>query len=265
MRCAVWGSPVEHSLSPVLHRAAYEALGLRDWTYDRRDVTAEGFDAALRDLGPTWRGLSLTMPLKEVALAAAGDASEQARHTGAANTLVRSGEGWVADNTDVRGIVASLLESGLAGAESVLVVGSGATARSAVAAAEQLGARRIAFMVRAQPRPETVRQAVDAGLEVSTTALGHWPLADLVISTVPPSSLDGRTGLPDRPGVVLDVVYGEGQTPLQEAARLRGWAVVDGTEMLLHQAAEQVRLMTGQLAPVAEMRRALADALAARR
>jgi shikimate dehydrogenase len=265
MKCAVWGSPIEHSLSPVLHRAAYAALGLRDWTYDRAEVTAERFDAALRDLDRTWRGLSLTMPLKEVALAAANDASPQARHTGAANTLVRSGEGWAADNTDVHGLVASLEQAGLDRAETVLVVGSGATARSAVAAAALLGARRVALMVRARPRAETVRQATDEGLDVSMTPMGQWPVADAVISTVPPASLEGLVDLPERPGVVLDVVYGEGETPLQRAARARGWTVVDGTQMLLHQAAEQVRLMTGLPAPVEAMRAALADALAARR
>ncbi|MDN5794167.1 MAG: shikimate dehydrogenase [Intrasporangium sp.] len=266
MKCAVWGSPIEHSLSPVLHRAAYGALGLRDWTYERREVGTDGFEAALRGLDGTWRGLSLTMPLKEVALAAAREASEQARRTDAANTLVRHGrQGWMAHNTDVQGMVESLRESGLDHLDSMLVVGSGATARSALAAAQHLGARRVVFMVRARPRPETVQHAHAAGLEVAVTPMGTWPAADVIVSTVPPASLGGLTQLDDRPATVLDVVYGSGDTPLQHAARERGWTVVDGTELLLHQAAEQVRLMTGQPAPLEEMRRALAEALAAHR
>ncbi|EWT07595.1 shikimate dehydrogenase [Intrasporangium chromatireducens Q5-1] len=264
MKCAVWGSPIEHSLSPVLHRAAYAALGLSDWTYDRRNVTVERFEAALRELGEGWRGLSLTMPLKEAALAAAHDASVQARQTGAANTLVRSDAGWGADNTDVHGLATALRESGLERAESLVIVGSGATARSAVAAAALLGVRRVAFMVRGQPRPQTLHQATAAGLDVTATPMGRWPSTTAVISTVPPASLDGLTDLPEERGVVLDVVYGEGETPLQRAARAQGWTVVEGTEMLLHQAAEQVRLMTGLPAPVPEMRHALAGALARR-
>ena len=100
-RCAVWGSPVEHSLSPVLHRAAYDALGLDAWTYDRREVDEAGFTGALAGLDETWRGLSLTMPLKEAALAAATMSSPTARAAGGANTLVREGSGWSAHNTDV--------------------------------------------------------------------------------------------------------------------------------------------------------------------
>ncbi|WP_347350212.1 shikimate dehydrogenase [Intrasporangium sp.] len=266
MKCAVWGSPIEHSLSPVLHRAAYAALGLEDWTYERREVDVGGFAAALDGLDGSWRGLSLTMPLKEAALAAAIDAGEQARRTDAANTLVRDGlQGWTAHNTDVQGMVESLRESGLEHVESILVVGSGATARSALAAAERLGARRVVFMVRARPRPETLRHADAAGLEVAVTPMGTWVAADVIVSTVPPESLSGLTGLGDSPATVLDVVYGSGATALQQAARERGWTVVAGTELLLHQAAEQVRLMTGHPAPVGAMRRALADALAARR
>ena len=101
VRCAVWGRPIAHSLSPVLHRAAYDALGLLDWTYDRREVDEEGFAAALAALDDDWRGLSLTMPLKEAALAAAAATSSTARAAGAANTLVRERSGWTAHNTDV--------------------------------------------------------------------------------------------------------------------------------------------------------------------
>jgi shikimate dehydrogenase len=263
-RCAVWGSPIEHSLSPVLHRAAYAALGLTDWSYDRREVDVAGFPAAFAVLGPEWRGLSLTMPLKEVAATVARTVSDTARETGAVNTLVRDADGWTAHNTDVHGIIEALAEVGCTSPGTAVVVGSGATARSAVRALEELGARSVTLMVRAQVRPETVEQARRAGLAVEVVALGAWHVADVVVSTVPPGTvpLDRLPEAPTRHAAVLDVVYGEGRTALQDAAAGRGWAVAEGTAMLLHQAARQVRLMTGLEAPVEAMRAALASARA---
>ncbi len=262
--CAVWGSPVSHSLSPTLHLAAYAALRLSGWDYGRRQVDVAGFDEALDGLGPRDVGLSLTLPLKEVALSRATTASETAVATGNANTLVRRGEGWHADNTDVEGIELALLGAGCHEATESLVVGSGATARSAVVALAGSGARRVTFMVRDRPRPETVRLAESVGLVVETTTMGDWPLVDVIISTVPPASLVGLDDLPhtvrdESPRTVLDVVYGGGPTPLQRVARARGWLLVAGTDMLLHQAAAQVRLMTGCRPPLQEMSDALAS------
>lgn len=275
-RCAVWGSPVEHSLSPVLHRAAYAALGLSDWDYGRRDVDADGFAAAFGALDETWRGLSLTMPLKEVALRAAATVAPLAAATGAANTLVRDTDDpscWTAHNTDVHGIATALRLAGAEQCTSLLVVGSGATARSALAAVSAPGAR-VVFMVRDAVRPATRDQARAAGMTVDVVPMGEWgPAAgvDAVLSTVPPESVSGLERLPEASTgasgpapVLLDVVYGAGETPLQRAARERGWRVAEGTDMLLHQATEQVRLMTGREAPVDAMAAALHDALAAR-
>ncbi|MDQ2755929.1 MAG: hypothetical protein M3Y71_05120, partial [Actinomycetota bacterium] len=148
---AVLGSPVSHSLSPVLHRAAHAALGLRGWTYVATRVEASELAQHVGRLGDDWVGLSLTMPLKEAALAVAGGVSALALATGAVNTLVRrppaeAADGdeqrspWWGDNTDVHGLVAALAEAGVDRADHVVVVGSGATARSAVAAASALGA-----------------------------------------------------------------------------------------------------------------------------
>lgn len=259
----MWGSPIEHSLSPVLHQAAYAALGLSDWSYERREVDAAGFPAALAELGPQWRGLSLTMPLKEVALTAAAEVSATAAETGVVNTLVRKRDGWVGHNTDVHGIVAALAEAGCESADRALVVGSGATARSALRALEELGTRRVALMVRSVPRPEALAQAERAGLRVEVVRMGEWAPADVVISTVPPAGLPALDHFPSPVagsdcGVVLDVVYGEGRTPVQTAALAHGWALAPGTDMLLHQAAEQVRLMTGLEPPIEVMRAALA-------
>jgi shikimate dehydrogenase len=271
VRCEVWGSPVAHSLSPVLHRAAYAALGLRGWAYGRRDVDEARFPAELAALDDTYRGLSLTMPLKEVALRGAHVASATAHETGAANTLVRDPAGWAAHNTDVDGIRSALREAGAAAPRTALVVGSGATARSALAALATDGVpgRRVVLMVRDRARPETLEQAERARIGVDVVAMGHWVPSDVVVSTVPPAAVVGLDHLPaqgpsGRPPVLLDVVYGEGRTPLVAAAEAAGWVVAPGTDMLLHQATRQVELMTGRPAPVGAMRAALAEALARR-
>ncbi len=143
------------------------------------------------------------------------------------------------------------------------MVGSGATARSAIVALAASGAQRLTLMVRDRPRPETVALAEAVGLAVDTVAMGEWPLVDVIISTVPPGAVTGlehlpRTSRDESPRTVLDVVYGGGPTPLQRAARAAGWTVAPGTDMLLHQAAAQVALMTGRAAPLAAMAEALA-------
>ena len=273
--CAVWGSPIGHSLSPVLHQAAYAALALHDWSYERREVDEAGFARALAELDGSWVGLSLTMPLKEVALRAATSVTPVAAATGAANTLVREvggPTGWTAHNTDVHGLTTALRLAGCTDPTSLLVVGSGATARSALAAlTAPVG--RVVLMVRDRVRPETLRQAEVAGLAVEVVGLGEWDAAsevDAVVSTVPPASVPDLDGFPaatlgERRPVLLDVVYGSGETPLQRAARERGWSLAEGTDMLLHQATEQVRLMTGREAPLGAMSDALRAALRDRR
>jgi len=264
-RAGVLGSPVAHSLSPVLHHAAYGALGLHDWRYDAAQVEAAGLAAHVAGLGATWRGLSLTMPLKEAAFEVSTSVSDLARDTGSINTLVRIRDGWSADNTDVHGIVAGLAGVGVGSVGSAVLIGSGATARSAVAALTRLGAQRVTFMVRGAARAATVAQARRAGLRVEEVPLGQWPAeVELVVSTAPPAATaELATRLPEGGRALLDVVYGEGTTRLVAAARDKGYAVVPGTEMLLHQAGEQVRLMTGEPAPLAAMRRALGAALGA--
>ena len=270
MKCGVWGSPIAHSLSPVLHRAAYAALHMRNWTYESREVDEGGFDDALAGLDHTWRGLSLTMPLKEVALRAASQVAATAADTGAVNTLVRGPVGWTAHNTDVHGIAVALLDAGCHDTTDATIIGSGATARSAVAALASSGTRHITFMVRTGARPETVEQARRAGISVSEVPMGQWSRSDVVISTVPPASVTGLDGFPqsdrdESPRTVLDVVYGAGRTPLQTAAASAGWTVQEGTAMLLHQATEQVSLMTGRPAPIQAMVDALERELALRR
>jgi shikimate dehydrogenase len=267
-RAAVLGSPIAHSLSPALHAAAYAALGLDDWSYTAHEVTEGDLARFAAGLGPEWAGLSLTMPLKEAAFAVADEVSALAREVGAVNTLVRRpGGGWSADNTDVHGMTRALQEAGAGDAVATsghaLVLGSGATARSAVASLAELGAERVTFAVRGSARAETVSQARDRGIGVRECGLGELsavlPGVSLVVSTLPggaaPAGLLGDA--PDLAGrVLLDVVYAGWPTPLAQAFDEAGGRVVSGFEMLLYQAARQVELMTGHRAPVAAMRAA---------
>lgn len=264
-RAGVRGSPIEHSLSPVLHRAAYLALGLFDWAYDQVRVSAPELAGHVAGLDETWRGLSLTSPLKEAAFDVVHTVSDLATRVGAINTLVRDAAGWSGHNTDVYGIVEALREVGVAKLRSAVLVGTGATARSAVAALTELGAWEVTFMVRDLGRGQTLRLAADLGLATTTVPMGDWPAqTDVVVGTVPGAAYHGILGsLPAaRSGAaVLDCVYGDGPSPLLSAARRLGYAAVPGTDMLLHQAREQVRLMTGLPAPTTMMREALEAAL----
>lgn len=280
-RAAVLGSPVAHSLSPVLHEAAYAALGLDGWRYDRIAAGGAGEPTVadvLAGLGPEWAGLSLTMPNKEPGLAVADRVSDRARLVGAANTLLRREDEWYADSTDACGLAQALREAGFDGAtggrpdepadvagSEALVLGSGATARSACAALAELGVGAVAFAVRAQARPETVAVARAVGLAVRELPLAGFATyaADfrVVVSTLPTGTdlglpADGG-GAPGAETLLVDVVYGGWPTPLATWAATGGARVLSGLPMLLHQAAEQVRLMTGAEPPVAAMRAAL--------
>ena len=264
-RAGVCGKPIDHSLSPLLHGTAYQALGLTDWSYDRAEVDEDSFLPHVARLDESWRGLSLTMPLKEVAFQACAEVSDLARVVGAINTLVRSAAdgSWAGDNTDVHGIVAALSEAGVGRGGRAVVVGGGATARSALAALAEMGVSEAVLLVRREIRHKTEAVAQQLGISVQAAPLTALADAvDVVIGTVPPAAYPADFQLaPGEGGVVLDCVYGGGPSPLLAAAVLAGYAAVPGTEMLLHQAAAQVRLMTGHEPPVAEMRAALQAAL----
>lgn len=268
-RAEVVGDPITHSLSPALHTAAYAALGLGDWTYGRTRVPAGGLAAHVAGLDGSWAGISVTMPGKEEALALATDVGQEARLVGAANTLTRAAAGWRADNTDVSGLVEALREAGARHPGAVDVVGSGATARSALVALHRVGAGSVRFVVRGTVRPETAALAHRLGVTTDTVSYAGWSAGlargegaavDLVLSTVPPGAAPPVDGAPTSPaGVVFDVTYAPWPSPLATDVARHGGTVVGGWNMLLHQAAAQVRLMTGQPAPVAAMRAALAE------
>lgn len=262
-RAAVLGSPIAHSRSPALHRAAYTALGL-DWTYDAIEVTSAQLPSFIDACAwPEWAGLSLTMPLKTDVLPFLDHVSDTASLVRAANTVVVTEQGRSGHNTDVGGMVQALQEAHgpRLAPQRGAVIGSGATARSALAALSRLGVREAVVIARS---PESARQvtALGDGLQMRVS-LGSWgstePIdADVVIATVPPRAADPLVvRVPERPGVLLDVAYGAGPTALLTTWSRAGGTVADGLDLLLWQAADQVHLMTGRDAPVAAMREAL--------
>jgi shikimate dehydrogenase len=269
-RAAVCGKPIGHSLSPVIHTAGFAAAGLLSWTYTAIECAEAELPGLVTGLGPEWAGLSLTMPLKEVALTLAAAASPVATAIGAANTLVRRPDGtWFADNTDVPGMVRVLGDAGLASGPSVTVLGGGGTARAALAAAAQLGAADVTVVTR---RPEAREELAPAAAALGVTITGvEWadaPAAfdaDAVISTVPKGAADAlATAVKWRPGTVLfDAIYDPWPTPLAAAAARHGVPVVSGLDLLLAQALGQFEQFTGvRPAPEAAMRAALTAASA---
>lgn len=254
------GSPVAHSLSPTLHTAAYAALDLPGWSYGRVECDEAGLPAFVAGLGPEWAGLSLTMPLKRVALDVADEVTPLAAQVGAANTLVSTTEGWAAHNTDVAGIVSALREAGVSRLSHATVLGAGGTAQAALAALRALGATEPTIVVRSAARAGELL-ATAARLGVRPVVLDGYPTtalpdSEVVISTLPPGAAVPRAFAAGT--VVMDVVYAPWPTPFALAAADSGCRVVSGLAMLLHQAAAQVSLMTGAPAPVEAMRAALA-------
>lgn len=251
--CAVLGDPIAHSLSPALHTAAYRALGL-DWEYQRHRVDAAGLPAFVAGLDARWRGLSLTMPLKEAALAL-GEPDDVVRRTGAANTLLlpdpASGEQPQVRNTDVGGLQAALTEAGAGTVETALLLGTGATARSALVALLGLGVRRVHVLARTPTKAAPLAELAAADGAVLTAVpwpeqAGRLPAVDIAVSTVVAGAADpvAEAVVACAP-VVFDAVYDPWPTALAEAAERAGRRVVNGLDLLVHQAVLQVELMTG--------------------
>lgn len=267
----VWGDPIAHSRSPQLHAAAYRVLGLH-WTFGRRQVPEAEFTGTLASLGGSLRGLSVTMPLKGAAFAAAAWRDPGAEATGAVNTLLLADDGARGFNTDAGGIVRALREAHVDSLEEARIVGAGATATSALAALSALGARRIEVVARRPGAAARLQQLGEvlgiAVVEVPLDADSHTPLP-VTVATLPGDArvaAASADALATAGGLLLDVVYGHWPTALAEAWARAGNAVLSGEGMLLHQALLQVRVFTGgdmnaelpdERAVLAEMRRAL--------
>ncbi len=265
-RFAVVGSPVGHSLSPVMHRAAYAELGITDAVYDRYDVPARQLaDFLCSDVGEGLQGLSVTMPGKPEAFALAARRDATAELLGVANTLLRHGDGsWRAENHDVHGIVAALRDHGATGGGTGAVLGSGATALCAVAALAQLGVQEVLLSARSPEKLTPLEQLAEgAGITVEMVPFDRSEAllgADILISALAAPGARavaerwGGLAARDVPGVLLDVLYDPWPAPIAGLLSADGAEVADGLEMLAHQAGQQVRSMLAvPEAPVAAM------------
>ncbi len=275
---AVIGSPIAHSLSPVIHRAAWERLGLAgDWEYRSAEVDRGGLGAFIAGLDPQCRGLSVTMPCKQAVMQLMDVVDPLAAAVGAVNTVVPGAGVLTGFNTDVHGITTAIAEAraarGLGPARSACVLGARATASSALAALGALGVTRTTVVARRFSGPGSVVAAaarmgvgIDQVLIRDTARAGAALAADIVVSTLPAGAADPLAALV-RPGghqCLLDVVYAPRDTALRRAFEAGGAVIAEGTEMLIHQGAQQVRLMTGRDPDTGVMRAALEAEVASR-
>jgi len=260
-RLGVLGWPVAHSRSPAIHNAALREVGLSGWRYQLLPVPAELLDETVRALPAAgFRGVNVTIPHKQAALGLADEATVRARAIGAANTLVFDPDGTIqAENTDAPALI-DALPSAIAGV-TALVLGAGGSARAAIWALRDAGAREVRVWNRT---PQRARRLAE---ELGATAVEHAAPADLLVNCTS-VGLDGCTAtfeslpvsaeLLSRYGCVVDLVYSGGGTELVRAAQARAVPVVDGLQLLVGQGALSFELFTGRPAPVAQMRAAAA-------
>ena len=246
-RCAVLGSPIEHSLSPALHAAAYASLGL-NWSYERVEVDRKQLGPFVDSLDASWRGLSLTMPLKEAVLEL-GEVNELARLAGAGNTLILERGTRRVYNTDVGGLTWAVRDATAAPVPRVTILGAGATARAALIAVAQLGAQQVSVLVRTPSRSESLRalsHQVGVELDIRPWSV-QLPDADLVVSTVISGAADSTArAVADSAPVIVDVIYDPWPTVLAMTAQQAGCTVISGRDLLVGQALLQIELMTGR-------------------
>lgn len=249
-RCAVLGSPIEHSLSPALHRAAYVHLGL-NWSYQRIEVDEQGLSSFVASLDSSWRGLSLTMPLK-VSVLELGEVDPLARLAVAGNTLILEGGKRQVYNTDVGGLTWAVRQATAAPLPSVIILGAGATARAALLAANELGAQQITVVARTPARAEALRiLSRRLGVELDIRPWSSTlPEADLAVSTVVSGAADSiADALSESAPVIVDAIYDPWPTVLATTALHAGCTVVSGRDLLIGQALLQIELMTVHSVP----------------
>ena len=277
-RCAVLGKPIAHSLSPVLHNAAYQALGLDDWSYDKHEVGEPDLEGFLESLDPTWAGLSLTMPLKKTIQPYGTPCNMWAKEIMVANTAVFDWNETCVNgnpdlpaiklyNTDVPGIELAFehsyqtrrMEPKTDRSGTAVIIGNGNTATSALAACVESPAIGHVIVVARHPKKNTAlkplaerylpseRPITIVGMDHAVEALRH---ADMAVNTIPGLAADSiaealETSNANMGGTLLDVVYDPRPTKLMQAWRQREGTAIGGEEMLLYQAMVQVWLMTG--------------------
>lgn len=269
-KAAILGSPVAHSRSPQLHLAAYRALGLNDWTYERIECTADELPTLVGGFGPEWIGVSVTMPGKFAALRFADERTPRAELVGSANTLVRTDRGWRADNTDIDGVAGALglvydpRDPAPLRGDRAIVLGSGGTAPSAVVALAGLGVGEITVVARNREKADRM---LELGSELGVVIgyrdfaepdLPEWAAAAAVlVSTIPADAAAAHAETFATVPLLLDAIYDPWPTPLARAVGAAGGTVISGLQMLLHQAFSQVEQFTGRPAPRQQMEAAL--------
>lgn len=270
MWAAVIGSPIAHSLSPVIHRAAWQQLGIDGWEYRRAEVTEESLPPFIGQLDESFCGLSVTMPCKQAVMPLLDAIDPLASAVGAVNTVVPSAGMLAGFNTDVTGIASAIRRacsrSGVPVPSSALVLGARATASSALAALGELGitttvaARRFggpgSVISAASRLGVSVEQVMWSDVSAVASAAAR---ADVLISTLPAGVADPiASRLAPREGqILLDVIYSPRDTALRTTFEKAGGVVAEGTDMLVYQGAAQVQLMTGRSPDPAVMRHAL--------
>lgn len=254
-KLAVLGSPIAHSLSPVIHRAAYATLGV-DWEYDAVELSGESLPAFLDALDGRWRGLSLTMPLKRDVVPLLDWVDPLVELVGGANTVVIGDDGLRGYNTDVEGAMRSFLDAGLANLDSVWILGAGATAASLLVASIRLGAKRVEIFARTPVKAEPLKALGESlGAEVTLRQWRESPVVsdppDTIITTVPGGAMD-LTFAEDvrRSSALFDVAYDPWPSDIAKS-----WLEVDGTvisghDLLINQAIAQVRIFLSGVAGV---------------
>ena len=271
MWAAVIGSPIAHSLSPVIHRAAWEQLGIDGWEYRRAEVTEESLPTFIGQLDESFRGLSVTMPCKQAVMPLLDAIDPLASVVGAVNTVVPSAGMLAGFNTDVTGIASAIRRacsrSGIPVPSSALVLGARATASSALAALGELGITTTTVAARRFGGPGSVISAASRlGVSVEqvmwsdvSAVASAAARADVLISTLPAGVADPiAIRLAPREGqILLDVIYSPRDTALRTTFEKAGGVVAEGTDMLVYQGAAQVQLMTGRSPDPAVMRHAL--------
>jgi shikimate dehydrogenase len=263
IRLGVLGWPVSHSRSPAMQNAALRAAGLSDgWHYQRLPVPPELFEETVLGLPASgFRGVNVTIPHKEAALALASEASTRAQAIGAANTLLFGADGQIwADNTDAPALVTALAQRLELRGASAFVLGAGGSARAAVWALKDAGVGELLIWNRTPERAaelasefgaSAVAQPLNGGdilINCTSVGLHHEDQLEALLPST--HSLDTHRA-------VVDFAYRDGGTPLVRAARASGVPTIDGLELLIGQGATAFELFTGVAAPVQAMRDAL--------
>ncbi|MGV8857212.1 shikimate dehydrogenase [Rhodoglobus sp.] len=246
-KLAVLGSPIAHSLSPAIHRAAYKTLGF-DWEYDAIDLSEESLPAFLAALDGRWRGLSLTMPLKRDVVPLLDWADPLVELVGGANTVVVTDAGLRGYNTDVEGAMRSFLDAGLSSLESVWILGAGATAASLLVASVRLGAQKIVIFARRPAKAEPLKVLGES--LGATIIVRQWhdaaraaDIPSVVVTTVPGGAIDLEFAEAVRKQAALfDVAYDPWPSDIAHSWMAASGTVISGHDLLINQAIAQVRI-----------------------